>query len=297
MIFFAIETNIVMIIHHVYVVRGENTCCPVICAVVRLLNIGVPSDLMLKRDTMARMKTLKEHFITHVITAEVQRAGEARALRVLDLGCGTAKYMPAILKNYSTVSYVGVEPSAASFAMAEKNVAGLPNATLHRKLGYDEVPDEQEETFDLVFSLSALEHIKQLDRFIALSAKYLKRGGTLMHRYDLGHALYPCSIKERVHVWLGNTVPQLLPEHKFVRYVPESEVRSLFEKNNVIPSNSTYHQMPNHKALEKLLRETESNAIRELFDWEMKNQSVCAALDTASREKLFPAIAIWGKKQ
>ena len=241
------------------------------------------------------MKTLKEQFIEYVIEEEIRRVGGG-ALRVLELGCGTASYMPDILKKHSKLEYVGVEPIPASFAAAEKNLAGLDNATLHFKLGYDEVPDEKEASFDLVFSLSALEHIKQLGRFIALSAKYLRSGGTLMHRYDLGHALYPGSLKERVHVMLGNSVPQLLPERQFVRYVPESEVRALYEQSGVTPTKSTYHQMPNHKGLEKHLRETKSTAIDELFTWEMGHQAEFAELETEVREKLFPAIAVWGEK-
>ncbi|MCB9816282.1 class I SAM-dependent methyltransferase [Candidatus Nomurabacteria bacterium] len=243
------------------------------------------------------MKMLKEQFIEYVIEEEIRRAGEAGAPRVMDLGCGTAAYMPSILKKYPDLQYVGVEPIPASYEAAKKNLAGLSNATLHFKLGYDSIPDEAEASFDLVFSLSALEHIKELGRFIAMSAKYLKSGGTLMHRYDLGHALYPHTLKERLHVFLGNTVPGILPQRQFVRYVPESEVRALYEQNEVTPTKTTYHQMPNHKSLEKLLRDTSSTAIDELFAWEMKHQPEFAGLDTRQKEKLFPAVAVWGKKR
>jgi cyclopropane fatty-acyl-phospholipid synthase-like methyltransferase len=244
------------------------------------------------------MKTLKEQFIEQVIGEVVGRAGGAGAPRVLELGCGSAAYVPAFMKQYPNVQYVGVEPIDSSYAKAKKNLDGIPNVTLHHRLGYDSVPDETEGTFDLVYSLSALEHIKQLDRFIAMAAKYVKPGGTMIHRYDLGHALQPHSLKEFLHVWLGNHVPALLPERQFVRYVDVSEVQILFEANGCTVTDVTYHQMPDHKSLEKTLRQhsPDSSAIDELFDWEMKHQKCFKQVPEKVREKLFPAITVWGEK-
>lgn len=242
------------------------------------------------------MKTLKEQFIESVVDEVVARTGSDRPLRVMDLGCGTAAYAPAFLKKYPNVEYVGVEPIPTSFAAAEKNLAGLPNAKLHFKLGYDEVPDEKEASFDLVFSLSALEHIKQLGRFIALSAKYLKAGGVLMHRYDLGHALSPHSLKERFHVFMGNNFPAILPERQFVRYVGVPEVECLYKESGVNPTKVTYHQMPNHKHFEKFFKTSNSTAVNDLFAWEMKHQSCIREIPERERERLFPAVAVWGEK-
>lgn len=248
---------------------------------------------------MARMKTLKEQFIEMVVGEVVGRTGGAGAPRILELGCGTAAYVPAFLKRYPNVQYVGVEPIDSSFAQAEKNLTGISNVTLHHRLGYDEVPDEVEGTFDLVYSLSALEHIKQLDRFIAMAARYVKPGGSMMHRYDLGHALTPHSLKERLHVWVGNRFPGILPERQFVRYVGVPEVRGYFEANGFTVTDVTYHQMPNHKALEKELgrHAASTTAMEELFAWEMKHQDSFKQIPEATRERLFPAIAVWGQKR
>ena len=242
------------------------------------------------------MKNLKEQFIIEVVGEAVRRVGPDRTPRVLDLGCGDANYVTALLEKFPDIEYVGVEPIADSFAGAEKNLSGLKNAKVHFQLGYDSIPDEAEGSFDAVFSLSVLEHIKHLDRFIALSAKYLKQGGLVVHRYDLGHALHTHSLKERIHVFLGKTVPQWLPERQFVRYVPEPEVRALYEKCGVTPIGTTYHQMPSHKSLEKSLRGAKTNAIAELFAWEMKYQKDFLTIPLSAREKLFPAVAVWGEK-
>lgn len=243
------------------------------------------------------MKSLKEQFITHVVKEAVRRAGGARPPRIMDLGCGTARYVPQLMETIPNFEYVGVEPIEASFKQAEKNLANVPNAKVHFQLGYDSVPDEAEGSFDLVFSLSVLEHIKQLDRFIALSAKYAKKGGVVMHRYDLGHALHPHSLKERLHVFLGNNFPQILPERQFVRYVGVPEVESLYEANGVRPTDVTYHQMPDHKHIEKFFVSSETELVDDLFAWEMKYQDEFKKLPVKERESLFPAVAVWAEKQ
>lgn len=243
------------------------------------------------------MKTLKEQFISYVVGEVVRRAPEGHAPRIMDLGCGTAGYVPQLIEQFPDIEYVGVEPIPASFAVAEKNLAGITNAKAHFQLGYDIVPDEIEDSFDLVFSLSALEHIKQLDRFIALASKYVKKGGVMMHRYDLGHALAPHSLKERFHVCVGNHFPKILPERQFVRYVGVPEVKQLFENNGVVPTKVTYHQMPDHKHFEKFFHNTDTTAVDDLFAWEMKHQECFMKIPEAARERLFPAVAVWGVKK
>ncbi len=241
------------------------------------------------------MKSLKEQFIVEVVREGVTRAAEGRSLRVLDLGCGTAAYVPALLKEFPAIEYVGIEPIESSYKAALKNLNGVAQAKVHFQLGYDSIPDELEHSFDVVFSLSVLEHIKHLDRFLALGVKYAATGALIVHRYDLGHALHTHSVKEWIHVRLGNHLPAVLPERQFVRYVPESEVRALYEKQGVRVEKTTYHQMPNHKAFEKY-QKVESESVQALFEWEMKYQKDILNIPVATREKLFPAVAVWGEK-
>lgn len=243
------------------------------------------------------MKSLKELFIGHVVAETVKHAPAGHVPRIMDLGCGTAAYVPSLMELIPNFEYVGVEPIASSFAAAQKNLVNVPQAKVHFQLGYDSVPDEIEGSFDLVFSLSVLEHVKNLESFIALAARYVKTGGLMVHRYDLGHALYSHSLKERVHVFLGNNFPQLLPERQFVRYVPEPEVRAVYEKCGVWPTDTTYHQMPNHKHLEKFFKDSHTDIVDGLFAWEMKHQAEFKTISLPDREKLFPAVAVWGEKR
>jgi cyclopropane fatty-acyl-phospholipid synthase-like methyltransferase len=239
--------------------------------------------------------SLKILFVEEIIRSAVAKK-PGQTVTVMDLGCGTAVYMPGILKKYPTVEYVGVEPIEASYQEALKNLAGLANVRVHLQLGYDEVVGETKETFDLVFSQSVLEHVRQLEAFLALGAQYLVPGGVMVHRYDLGHALYPHSLKERAHVWMGNHFPTVLPERQFVRYVPEAEVRALYTKLGLTNLSATYHQMPNHKKLEKQKIAQLEPVIEELFAWEMKHQSVFQAIPLPTRELLFPSVAVWGTR-
>jgi SAM-dependent methyltransferase len=243
------------------------------------------------------MKSLKEQFIIEVVGEAVRRSSPGCVVRVLDLGCGDANYVPALVAKFPTIEYVGVEPIEDSFKGAQKYLADVAHAKVHFQLGYDSIPDEKDGSFDVVFSLSVLEHIKQLGRFLALGTKYTKSGGLVVHRYDLGHALHTHSLKEWIHVRLGNTIPWILPERQFVRYVPEPEVRALYKAQGVTPIATTYHQMPDHKMFEKYCKKLETTAVEELFVWEMKYQDLILKIPVPAREKLFPAVAVWGEKQ
>ena len=218
--------------------------------------------------------------------------------RILEMSCGTARYIPKVIERNPHLTYVGIEPFKPSFDQAIKNTKELPAVTIHNQLGYTEIPEQDLASFDIVFSISALEHIKDLDAYIARAASYVKKGGLMVHRYDLGHALYPTSLKERIHAFLGNHFPKLLPESKFVRYVSIEEVKQLYQKHGCAVVDMSYHQMPNHKSLEKATRgEVKfSEMLQELCVWEWKSKDIIHQLPLRERERLFPAIAVWGKK-
>ena len=220
------------------------------------------------------------------------------SIRVLEVGCGTAAYLPAILTQYLNIEYVGIEPIASSYREAIKNTSDLPNVKIYNELAYGEKEELKKESFDLVISFSVLEHVKQLDKFMDLCAAYVKPGGLMVHRYDLGHALYPSSLKERFHVWLGNNFPKVLPERKFVRYVPLKEVEAMYDERGFGVSKRTHHQLPSVKKLEKSLAKNDiiTNPVEKIYEWELVNANVFDTLPEEERELLFPTVAIWGKK-
>ncbi len=216
---------------------------------------------------------------------------------ILELGSGRSKYFEPLLNRYPNLTYVGVEPDTGHAEAAQKTFTRFPNVTIRNSLAYDSISGAP---FDLVLSLSVLEHVKQLPRFIENSVRMTKQGGHVVHAYDLGHALNPSSLKERLQVFLGNHFPALLPEHKFVRYVDVEYVERLLNENGARVERVTYHQMPNHKYFLKHFTanspEKEKYA-RDILEWEFAVSPTLKDMDTQTREKLFPTIAIWAVKE
>ena len=233
----------------------------------------------------------KEVFIDHLEALLPKQGGN-----ILELGSGTSTAVTGLLKRRGDVGYLGVEPSKKAYEVAKGEIGSLPNVHLVNDLAYDL---KEEGAYDLCFSLSVLEHVKQLEKFLVESVKAVKPGGYIVHRYDLGHALTPSSIKERFQVFLGNHFPSVLSEDKFVCYLDPERVVSILAKHGAVVERITYHQMPEHKLLFKHLAETPENIEleRKASEWEFEMSLSLQNVPKATRERLFPAIAIWAHKQ
>lgn len=217
---------------------------------------------------------------------------------ICDLGSGLSLNFIPILEKYPNLRYVGVEPSEPHANRARRSLAKFPNAEIFCASGYLPVGTDWG-TFDLVISLSVLEHVKQIERFIGNSAAAARRGGRVIHRWDLGHALYPSSFKEHMQVWIGDHLPVILPESKFVRTLMPSEVRNLMTSSNILIEDETYHQAPAHKAFLKGLEKKGVVAeafVREMIEWEFKVSPLLDVFDEDERLKIFPTVTLWGRK-
>ncbi|HYC34323.1 MAG TPA: class I SAM-dependent methyltransferase [Candidatus Paceibacterota bacterium] len=233
----------------------------------------------------------KEYFIRRIIKDYFPEG----KIKILDVGCGRAHSWRNVLNDFPNISYQGVEPDPKSAEAARKNLEGLSNARISDGLFYE----SSENDFDLCISLSVLEHVKQLPKFLKASVDAVKKGGLVVHRYDLGHSLFPSSLKEKFQVWLGNNFPSVLPEHKFVRYLSDSEVSEILAGCNATTIRRTWHQMPDHKKLLSIM-DTSTPAAKslaqELCEWEFKMSEILPILPQKSREKLFPSVTVWAKK-
>jgi SAM-dependent methyltransferase len=172
------------------------------------------------------------------LDALVQEFG-GRPLRVLDLGAGTAKDWPPILRAHPSLVYTGVEPNPRSRQTARELLRGLPATVL---AGWGEAVNTPG-GFDLTLSLSVLEHVKYLDRFLRAGVEATRPGGTIVHRYDLGHALYPVSAYERWLVRMSRHVPWLVPASRFTSYVAPSRVAAMLGALGVRDIHVSYAQM------------------------------------------------------
>ena len=214
-------------------------------------------------------------------------------LRVLDFGCGTAKDWPSILRAHPGVTYTGIEPDAPRRETARELLRGLPASVI---AGWGEAVSTGG-GFDLTLSLSVLEHVKYLDRFLGASVEATRPGGTIVHRYDLGHALYPVNAYERWLVRTSRYLPWLVPASRFTSYVSLSRVVASLTALGVTGIAVSYAQM---YSLKQAMNEVSRMDGAEHLAGRMiaVDAEVAAAvrprLQDAEMERLFPSVIVRG---
>jgi hypothetical protein len=217
-------------------------------------------------------------------------------LRVLDMGCGTAKDWPSLLRRHPAVIYTGIEPDARSRTIANELLRGVPAKVL---AGWGEAADAGNE-FDLTLSLSVLEHVKYLERFLRASVAATRSGGTIVHRYDLGHSLYPVSGYERLLVTLSRRVPWVVPASRFTSHVEPSRVADTLSAFGVFDIQVSYAQMYSLKqAMNRLSRmEDGLDVSKRVLDLDAEVSSILRPL-ASDREMahLFPSVTVRGVKR
>jgi SAM-dependent methyltransferase len=236
----------------------------------------------------------KEFFIEKV----AEELGISEQTRVIDLGSGQSRNFVSLLQRFPKLTYVGVEPKKEDAEMARVLLKKFPNVKIYNQLAYEPLPDEA--SFDICLSFSVLEHVKQIERFLENSVRITKQLGYIIHRYDLGHALYPSNLKERFQVFLGNKLPFLLSEHKFVRYLDPEFVQKTLERYGAQVAKITYHQMPNHKRfLHTFLADSEEKKIlaKHILQWEFDISPYLMEMNKKTRELLFPSVVLWARKK
>lgn len=92
---------------------------------------------------------------------------------ILEIGCGQGA-LGARLATYA--DYLGVEPDAASFAVARQRVQATGGTVIN---GTDEAVDA-DQLFDLVCAFEVLEHIEQDEAALASWVRRIRPGGSLL---------------------------------------------------------------------------------------------------------------------
>lgn len=120
------------------------------------------------------------------VFSELERIVQERPdVRILEMGSGWSRDMARLLEKFPNLNYVGVEPNIAFVEKARRSLSLFKNTHIIHALGYDTRAVQEYGPFDVVFSLSVLEHVKYPDRFLKMSAAVLKEGGEAIHQYDL----------------------------------------------------------------------------------------------------------------
>lgn len=94
-------------------------------------------------------------------------------LKILDLGCGDAKFGVELLQN-GCAAYVGIEGSRNMVQAAAKTLAGSGGAVVHATLEEWESPPD---TFDLVLSRLVIHYIQDVRSVFRKIEQTLKPGG------------------------------------------------------------------------------------------------------------------------
>jgi len=216
--------------------------------------------------------------------------------RVLDLGCGSCANVVTALERHPNVRYTGVEQDRRSLAQAEAGLAHLGNAEVHWASG-ERFPGEG---YDLVMSLSVLEHVKHLSRFLRASVHAARPGGRLVHRYDLGHALHPATRGERVRVATAKRFPALVPASRFTTAPDLARIVGQLSILGVDGIEVKQGQMPSLKhAMNRLDAATDDGRrlAQRIVDLdETLWERVGTRLAQPQRDRLFPTITVSGTK-
>jgi SAM-dependent methyltransferase len=93
------------------------------------------------------------------------------ASKVLEVGCGTGNYLGAIRERAGCLC-CGTDPSAEMLAQAEAR-----SGQVHLSRGSAEALDFPAASFDLVFSVDVVHHVRDRPRFFQEAARVLRPGG------------------------------------------------------------------------------------------------------------------------
>ncbi len=127
-----------------------------------------------------------------------------------------------------------------------------------------------------------------------------KIGGVVVHRYDLGHSLYPSTFREQCNVWLSLKAPFIIPKNNFTTHPSLKKIIEILKQNGLKNIEIDYSQSFLFKKLINKLKavDPENNGIaKKMFEFEDDVRAYFFTLLTEKeKELLFPTITVRGIK-
>lgn len=136
------------------------------------------------RGKMATLHKFNPVRVQYIRDAACQRFGrDAKGLkvledfRILDIGCGGGLVCEPLARLGASV--VGIDPSATNIAVASEHAERSGLAIAYRTDTAEALAD-QNERFDIVLALEVVEHVADVEHFVARAGEMVKPGGIMI---------------------------------------------------------------------------------------------------------------------
>jgi 2-polyprenyl-6-hydroxyphenyl methylase/3-demethylubiquinone-9 3-methyltransferase len=172
-------------------------------------------------------------YMRRVLTEELHVA--PAGLRTLDIGCGGGLLAEEFARLGCAV--VGVDPSEESLASARTHAASKELAIEYQRATGEALPFA-DDSFDLVYCCDVLEHVPDLPRVIAETARVLKPGGTYFYDTINRTARSRLIVIELLQEWQWTALmpPRL---HDWRMFIRPAELRRTLEAHGLVPGGVT----------------------------------------------------------
>lgn len=130
----------------------------------------------LHRLNPARLGYLRETLTGH-FACDPRSLKPFRGLRVLDIGCGGGLISEPMARLGAEVT--GIDASEANIAVARAHARNADLEIDYRQASAEEL-EASRETFDAVLALEVVEHVSDVDAFLAAAARLVRPGGAIV---------------------------------------------------------------------------------------------------------------------
>jgi SAM-dependent methyltransferase len=209
-------------------------------------------DYCIERNSIVKTKML----------IRIWQEAQAGPLRLLDVGCGDAEWLVPLLDSVESIAYHGIEPQGH---LVDRARANLPRFASNIRVGLGEdIAAEFGQTFGLVISRAALEHVYYREAFLGQVCDAAAPGGSLLLTYGSNH------FKQGLRTDLRNLASKLVACVATKRYytapVDEAALVSALERSGLTLQERKYYSLDEVKAAHKLVADpAESRGA--LLDW------------------------------
>jgi 2-polyprenyl-6-hydroxyphenyl methylase/3-demethylubiquinone-9 3-methyltransferase len=182
---------------------------------------------------LAALNPARFGYMRRVLTEELHVA--PAGLRTLDIGCGGGLLAEEFARLGCAV--VGVDPSEESLASARTHAASKELAIEYQRATGEALPFA-DDSFDLVYCCDVLEHVPDLPRVIAETARVLKPGGTYFYDTINRTARSRLIVIELLQEWQWTALmpPRL---HDWRMFIRPAELRRTLEAHGLVPGGVT----------------------------------------------------------